>query len=137
MTDSTTISQNQENEAADSPLRLFQLPSSNMSTTKDAPPLRIPTSTESTYEGDRFIPMRATETNYEMQYQHEETLLRICHTQKRKSKNRAMLSPQSPSSLDDGEPESSSSPASSESKGSKGSPNEEKNKQIYKNLLAQ
>ena len=81
MTDSTWIShENHENEAVDSPLRVFKLPSPNTSVSKDGPSLRIPNKPEPSFEGDRFIPMRATEQNYEMQYQHEETLLRVCHT---------------------------------------------------------
>lgn len=52
-----------------------------------------------------------------------------------------MMSPQSPNSLGEVEHNIGMSPSNltpgSNSKDSKGSPNEEKNKQIYKNLLAQ
>ena len=79
------------------------------------------------YQGDRFIPLRSgnSDEQYELQYQHEENMLQF-QTQKRKSKTRKLLSPNS---------EQSNEEMSSGSK-SKGSPNEEKNKQIYQNLVA-
>jgi hypothetical protein len=102
--------------------------------------LRIPVAPQ--FGGDRFIPMRSAgdENAQQLQYQHEEDMLKQCHTQKRKSKNRNMMSPQSPEN-NLGEVEiNGMSPSNltpgSNSKDSKGSPNEEKNKQIYKNLLA-
>jgi len=103
--------------------------------------LRIPVAPQ--FGGDRFIPMRCAgdENVQQLQYQHEEDMLKQCHTQKRKSKNRNMMSPQSPNNLGEIDHQIGLSPSNltpvSNSKDSKGSPNEEKNKQIYKNLLAQ
>jgi hypothetical protein len=103
--------------------------------------LRIPVAPQ--FGGDRFIPMRSVgdENAQQLQYQHEEDMLKQCHTQKRKSKNRNMMSPTSPNNLGEIDHQIGMSPSNltpgSNSKDSKGSPNEEKNKQIYKNLLAQ
>ena len=49
--------------------------------------LRIPQIQKKSYQGDRFIPLRGEEQNYEMQFQHEETMLKF-QTQQRKSKKR-------------------------------------------------
>lgn len=68
-------------------------------------------------------------------------MLKNCLTVKKMKKNRNLMSPQSPNSLGEVEQQIGLSPSNltpgSNSKDSKGSPNEEKNKQIYKNLLAQ
>ena len=72
MTDSTWIShENQENEAVDSPLRVFKLPSPNTSVSKDGPSLRIPNKPEPSFEGDRFIPLRAINEDDELSETYE------------------------------------------------------------------
>ena len=140
---------------------------------------------ENCYPGDRFIPLRSGEqschasagtaatesecsSNQQLQFQHEENMLR-CHTQIRRSKKRHEMKSKtkgegaaagadyhydplmSPSFDNDfimadsfaaagGEEELSgqdSSPGNQSKTNSKGSPNEEKNKQIYRHLLAQ
>jgi hypothetical protein len=81
------------------------------------------------------------ENAQQLQYQHEEDMLKQCQTAKKKSKHRNLMSPGSPNSLGEIDQQMGMSPSGltpgSNSKDSKGSPNEEKNKQIYKNLLAQ
>lgn len=129
------------------------------------------------YQGDRFIPLRSGEresqkegesgSHYQLQFQHEEDMLR-CQTQIRRSKKRNEFKSKmkrggaqgadhhydplmSPSFDNDfqladgfgmgGASEDAQghdqSPSNQSKTNSKGSPNEEKNKQIYRHMLAQ
>ena len=77
------------------------------------------------------------EENYELQFQHEENMI-VYQTEKRRSKQRKdsgnLFSPDDSNHDADNNSRNGSPQANSKSKGS---PNYEKNKQLYRNLLAQ
>jgi len=88
---------------------------------ENTPVKGLSSSTQQFY-GDRFIPSRLSHLSQLLQFENEEKLMQSFVSEKKNKKN---LSYQD------------SADSSPQNVSSKGSPNEEKQKQIYKNLLAQ